>query len=47
MEQAMNETIVSTRQLDLHYGNFQALRQIDIDIPQRLVTAFIGPSGCG
>ena len=47
MEQSLNDTIVSTRQLDLYYGNFQALRQIDIDIPQRQVTALIGPSGCG
>ncbi len=30
-----------------YYGNFQALHQISIRIPQNHVTAFIGPSGCG
>ncbi|NCC83775.1 MAG: phosphate ABC transporter ATP-binding protein [Clostridia bacterium] len=33
--------------LDLYYGNFQALKKINIEIPARKVTAFIGPSGCG
>ncbi|HAX72066.1 MAG TPA: phosphate ABC transporter ATP-binding protein [Firmicutes bacterium] len=33
--------------LDLFYGNFQALHNINIEIPERKVTAFIGPSGCG
>ncbi len=31
----------------LHYGDFQALKGIDMRIPSRRVTAFIGPSGCG
>lgn len=29
------------------YGEFQALRKINIDVPETRVTAFIGPSGCG
>ena len=33
--------------LDLYYGNTQALNKINMDIPQNRVTAFIGPSGCG
>ena len=33
--------------LNLHYGSFHALKDINIDIPQSRVTAFIGPSGCG
>lgn len=33
--------------LDLFYGDFQALKQINLEIPSRQVTAFIGPSGCG
>ena len=32
---------------DLYYGEFHALRNIDIYIPAERVTAFIGPSGCG
>ena len=33
--------------LDLHYGDFKALKNINIEIPEKKVTAFIGPSGCG
>lgn len=40
-------TILSARGLDLYYGDNQALKKVDIDIPERQVTALIGPSGCG
>jgi phosphate transport system ATP-binding protein len=33
--------------LDLYYGQKQALKQINMRIPRKRVTAFIGPSGCG
>ena len=33
--------------LDLFYGNFQALKNINLDIEEKEITAFIGPSGCG
>ncbi len=39
--------IVKTIDLDLYYGDHQALKKINMDIPQREITAFIGPSGCG
>ena len=39
--------IMTTRQLELYYGSFQALKGIDMDIMEREITAFIGPSGCG
>ncbi|WP_270507798.1 phosphate ABC transporter ATP-binding protein PstB [Eubacterium limosum] len=35
------------KDLDLYYGDFQALKKINIDIYKNEVTAFIGPSGCG
>ena len=35
------------RDLDLFYGDFQALKKINMKIPENEVTAFIGPSGCG
>lgn len=38
---------MAVKELDLHYGSFQALKQINIEIPEHQVTAFIGPSGCG
>jgi len=33
--------------LDLFYGDFQALKNVDLDIEKNKVTALIGPSGCG
>lgn len=38
---------ITIRDLDFYYGDFQALKNINIDIPAKKVTAFIGPSGCG
>lgn len=39
--------IIQTKDLDLYYGNVQALKKINCDIPKNAVTALIGPSGCG
>ncbi|MEG0769034.1 MAG: phosphate ABC transporter ATP-binding protein PstB [Ruthenibacterium sp.] len=39
--------LVSTRELQLHYGEFHALKSVTMDIPEKQITAFIGPSGCG
>src|SRR6476659_406075 len=38
---------LSVRNLNFYYNHFHALRNINLDIPQNKVTAFIGPSGCG
>ena len=38
---------IVVKKLDLYYGNFQALKNININIKENEVTAFIGPSGCG
>ncbi len=43
----MNLNIISSRNLELHYGAFQALKGIDMDIEEKQITALIGPSGCG
>ncbi len=43
----MNEPIISVRNLCLWYGKQQALKNINIDIPEHAITALIGPSGCG
>ena len=37
----------SVSNLDLYYGDFQALKNINIRMNENEVTAFIGPSGCG
>ena len=42
-----DEIAFSSRELDLYYGSFQALKKITFDIPQNRVTALIGPSSCG
>jgi len=39
--------ILKSENLDLFYGEHQALKNINIAIPQREITALIGPSGCG
>jgi phosphate transport system ATP-binding protein len=41
------ETVIRSENLDVYYGDIQALRSIDIEIPANRVTAMIGPSGCG
>jgi len=38
---------MSVRNLDFYYGNFQGLKNINLEVADRRVTAFIGPSGCG
>ncbi len=39
--------IVIAKNLNLYYGNSQALKNVNIDIEKNSVTALIGPSGCG
>ena len=43
----MSDIKISTRNLDLYYGANHALKNINLDIREKAVTAFIGPSGCG
>jgi phosphate transport system ATP-binding protein len=38
---------VSVRNLNFYYGKFHALKNVNLEIAERKVTAFIGPSGCG
>jgi phosphate transport system ATP-binding protein len=40
-------TKIAVRHLDFFYGKFQGLKDINLEIAERRVTAFIGPSGCG
>ena len=39
--------IISVKNMCLWYGEHQALKNINIEIPEKSITAFIGPSGCG
>src|SRR3989442_332832 len=38
---------ISVRELSFYYGRAQALHNISLNIPERMVMALIGPSGCG
>ena len=38
---------IEVRNLNFYYGKFQGLKNINLDIAEHKVTAFIGPSGCG
>lgn len=44
-ENAANK--LEVRNLEFHYGNYKALHEINLTIPEKQVVAFIGPSGCG
>lgn len=37
----------TVKDLNLYYGDFQALKSVDLDLVENKITAFIGPSGCG
>ena len=43
----LERTKISVKNLDFYYGKFHALKNINLEIPENKVTAFIGPSGCG
>nr|WP_226896238.1 MULTISPECIES: phosphate ABC transporter ATP-binding protein PstB [Polymorphobacter] len=38
---------IKTRNLDFYYGDNHALKSVNLDFPEKRVTALIGPSGCG
>jgi len=42
-----NHISLHVDKFNVFYGNFQALRDVSIDIPANLITSIIGPSGCG
>jgi phosphate transport system ATP-binding protein len=46
-EVVVEKTKLEVKDLNFYYGDFQALKSVNLTIPERKVTAFIGPSGCG
>ncbi len=44
---ASDKTKLRTQGVNLYYWDFQALKNITLDIPEHAITAVIGPSGCG
>jgi len=47
MNDASPQSAIRTNKLNLWYGTFQALYDVDLNIPQGRITSLIGPSGCG
>ena len=43
----MDDTKIRARGVNVFYGDNHAIKDVDVDIADRMVTAFIGPSGCG
>lgn len=43
----MENSKISVKKLNLHYGDNHALRDVDMELKEHAITAFIGPSGCG
>jgi phosphate transport system ATP-binding protein len=43
----MNESRIAIRNLEFFYGSNRALKNVNLDFPDRQVTGMIGPSGCG
>lgn len=46
-EQGKENVKFEVKKLNLYYGDFHALKNINMKIPKHQITAFIGPSGCG
>ena len=46
-EQITNRQYLSTRNLNIWYGDFHAVQDVNLDFPRNKITALIGPSGCG
>ena len=43
----MNSYKLTIQNMELYYGNFHALKNVNLNIPTNEIVAFIGPSGCG
>ncbi|RIE02906.1 phosphate ABC transporter ATP-binding protein [Cohnella faecalis] len=46
-EETVMQALIEIERLNLFYGSFQALKNVNMKIPEKAITAFIGPSGCG
>jgi len=45
--EVLSQIVLEIRNLNFYYGSFHSLKNINLDIKENSVTAFIGPSGCG
>ena len=47
MAEQVSKPKIEVKNFNFYYGNFHALKNINLSIAENKVTAFIGPSGCG
>jgi phosphate transport system ATP-binding protein len=45
--EVLSQNVLEIRNLNFYYGSFHSLKNINLDIQENSITAFIGPSGCG
>jgi phosphate transport system ATP-binding protein len=45
--EVLTKNVLEVRNLNFYYGSFHSLKNINLDIQENSITAFIGPSGCG
>jgi phosphate transport system ATP-binding protein len=45
--EVLSQNVLEVRNLNFYYGSFHSLKNINLDIQENSITAFIGPSGCG
>ena len=43
----LNDVVIETHHLNIYYGDFKAVGDVNLQIPAKKITAIIGPSGCG
>ncbi len=46
-ERRLQPSVFELEKLNVYYGSFRAVREINLEIPAKRITALIGPSGCG
>ena len=46
-DETQTDVVLDVQSLEVHYGSFRAVKDVDMPIRSNRVTAFIGPSGCG
>ena len=47
VDETPSETLIDLKNLNVFYGSFHAVNDVNLTIPKNRITAFIGPSGCG
>ena len=45
--EVLSQNVLEIRNLNFYYGSFHSLKNINLDVQENSITAFIGPSGCG